>query len=381
MSDEANAASDAAPSDVAQPVTATVPAEVQSPTSEAAQAVPSAREALERAMAKTDPDQQQAAKPERARTPDGKFAPAQAQQPAQVTTGQNTAEALAAEQAAKEAAAKAPPAQIAHPGLTKEVQAEWANAPETLRNDVMRRVTELTQGMEKYKGEAETHAKAFEPIRRFDDMAKQSGTTLAQALENYTGIEQALTGPNPIAGFLQICRNMNMDPQLVGQALAGLSPQQIAQMPQAQPQPAQTPAELQAIKDEIAEIKRQSQQAQIEQTITHFASEKDADGALKHPYFDELATSISEMLETKFAKDLSDAYEKAVRLNPEIAARIVEDKRKAAPAVNQPDPAQTREKAGKSITGSPNSGSNPTTRKPAGSTREALSNAFAQVGL
>lgn len=377
MSDEANAASNAAPADVAQPVTATPPAEPQQAAPDAAQAVPSAREALERAMAKTDPDQ--AAKPERARTPDGKFAPGQTQQPAQVTTGQNTAEALAAEQAAKDAAAKAPPAQIAHPGLTKEAQAEWANAPETLRNDVMRRVTELTQGMEKYKGEAEIHAKAFEPVRRFDEMARKSGTTLEAALTNYTGIEDAILA-NPVQGFLQICQNMNINPQALGQALAGLSPQQIAQMPQAQQQP-QTPAELQAIKDEIAEIKRQSQQAQIEQTITSFASEKDADGALKHPYFDELATSISEMLETKFAKNLSDAYEKAVRLSPEIAARIAEDKRKAAPAVNQPDPAQTREKAGKSITGSPNSGSNPTTRKPAGSTREALSNAFAQVGL
>src|SRR5574343_331077 len=119
-------------------------------------------------------------------------------------------------------------------------------------------------------------------------------------------------------------------------------------------------------------------QQRIEATVSNFASEKDADGALKHPYFEDLSADISHMLETGFAKDLSDAYQKAARLNTEVADRIAKDKaaKDAAKTPQQPDPAQTREKAAKSITGSPSSASNASTRKPPGSAREAVSNAF-----
>ena len=83
---------------------------------------------------------------------------------------------------------------------------------------------------------------------------------------------------------------------------------------------------------------------------------------------------MTQMVETKFAKDLSDAYDKAVRLNPEVFARIEADK-----AARQPKQPASNAKAALSITGTPQGGSNPTT-KPAGSPREALQRAFAQLG-
>lgn len=377
MSDEALAPSDGATNDVAQvdagqaaPAPAATEVSADKPSG-------SAREALERAFTKLDGEQQSG---QRERGPDGKFTAKQAQQaapPAQVTPSQPTAEALAAEQAAKDAAA-VQPAIVPPPGLTKEAQAAWAQTPEPVRKDFERRVTELTQGLEKYKGEVA----AFEPIRPYAEKARQSGTTLDQALANYTGIEDAILA-NPVAGFVQICRNMNLNPQAVGQALAGMSPQQAAQMmPQVQQQQ-QTPAELKAIQDRLDKMEQEAKSRTIEQTVSAFATEKDGDGALKNPYFDELADDISRMLETGFAKDLPDAYQKAARLNPEIADRIAKDKaaKEAAKTAQQPDPAQTREKAAKSITGSPSSASNASTRKPAGSAREAIANAFAQVGL
>lgn len=380
MSDEANAGSNPAPSDVAQvDAGQAVQPEAQASQVQAKQPEPvkqpTAREALEKAFNGVAESQDKGG---RERGPDGKFVAKQAEAPKQVTTGQNTADALAAEQAAQEAA-KVAPAPVAHPGLTKEAQALWNAAPEGLRNDVMRRVTELTQGMEQHKAAADQVKAAFEPIRKFDDMAKQSGRTLDAVLTDYVGIENMIT-QNPLQGVLQICRNMNINPQALGQALAGLTPQQMAQVPQQQQQP-QTPAELKAIQDRLDRMEQAQKAQTVEATVSNFASEKDADGAMKHPYFDELSTSIAEMLETGFAKNLSDAYDKAVRLNPEIAARIEQDKAAKAAKPNQPDPAQTQDKAKKSITGSPSSASNASTRKPAGSAREALQNAFAQVGI
>jgi hypothetical protein len=102
-----------------------------------------------------------------------------------------------------------------------------------------------------------------------------------------------------------------------------------------------------------------------------------------HPYLDELTPLMVQLMEGGVAKrDLSDAYEKAVRLTPEIASKIEADKKAAAAAqTSQPDPAQTQKKAALSITGSPSPGSNPSARKAPGSAREALQNAFSQVGL
>lgn len=365
MSDEANAASNAVTSDSAPVNNAPQGAEIGAPAA-------SAREALDRAFAKVDNGDQQSS---RDRGADGKFVAKQPDALKPVTTQQNTAEALAAEQANKEAVAQV----IAHPGLTKEAQALWNTAPEGLRNDVMRRVTELTQGMEKYKGEHEAALKAFEPIQQYVDMAKQSGRTLDAVLADYTGIENMIVR-DPVQGVLQICRNMNINPQALAQALAGLTPQQIAQVPQTQQQP-QTPAEVKALQERLDRMEQAQKTQSFEQTVNSFASEKGADGALKHPYFEELSPSIAEMLETGFAKTLPDAYEKAVRLNPEIAGRIDQDKAAKAAKTNQPDPAQTQDKAKKSITGSPSSASNAGTRKPAGSAREAIDNAFASVGL
>lgn len=262
-------------------------------------------------------------------------------------------------------------------GLTKAAQEAWGKVPDVVRVDVERRLHELTTGIEKYKGEAER----FAPIVRFDEMARQSGTTLEQALTAYTATEQHLRG-NPIGGVCAILQNLGIDPVAAGQVMAGLQPQQLQQM-QAAPaqQPAQNPqhAAYDPMMQRLDQIESSLVAQRAQDEINRFRSDP------KHSYFDEVRDSISNMLTTGFAKDLSDAYDKAIRLSPEVAAKIAADQaaKKAAenPAPPQPDPAQTRQKAALGVTGSPSPGSNPAQRKPAGSSREALQHAFAQVGL
>jgi hypothetical protein len=260
-------------------------------------------------------------------------------------------------------------------GLTKAAQADWAKTPETVRADVERRLGELTQGIEKYKADAT----AFEAVRGFDEMARKSGTTLDKALAAYTGIENKLS-TDPVGGMFDICRNIGVDPRQMVHAMVqaingGAAP--AAQRQGDSPEVAALKAELAAIKGEVstigktfAETQADARKREAQNAITKFAE--------THPYFDELGDTIAHMIETKFAKDLPDAYEKAVRLTPEVAAKIEADKAAQA-APKTPDPAQTR-KAALSVTGSPTVGSHPSERKPAGSAREALQNAFAQVG-
>lgn len=369
--DELNTASNAVPSEPAS-APAAEPSVSQQPSSP-----PSTREALDRAFDSVfkegDEPQQQ---PARARDPiTGKFAgQAPAVKPA-VAPQPNTAQALQAEQDAAKAAQISQT--VEHPGLSKEALALWATAPEALRADIMRRTTELTRGIEQYKGELEQTKKTYEPINRYMEMAQQSGRTLDAVLADYTGIENMLH-QNPVQGIMQICQNLGLNTQALAQALVGMPPQQPLQQQQ---QPPQTPAELKRLEERLDRFEQEQKFKTFEQQVNDFANARSADGMPEHPYFVELADSISEMLETKFARNLLDAYEKAVRLNPEIAERIAQDRAAKAAPPTQPDPAQTRDKARKSVTGSPSSASNAATRKPAGSPREALDNAFASLGL
>lgn len=365
MSDEA------APSNGAsEPVVASVdtPAQVSAPETVSEKPAASPREALERAFKTVDQPATTTAKPphpkDENRHADGTFKGKEADPAAgKIKTGSNDP----AKPTELKIDTDAKPVIAAPAGLTKAAQEQWAQTPEAVRADVERRFTELTQGIEKYRAEVQ----AFEPVRKYQDMAQKSGTTLDKALEAYTGIE-AVINQDPIRGLIEICRNVGIDPRAAGAALANMQ-----QLPPQQ-QPPRESAEVAALKQELAALKEQVggvtstlSKTQAQSMIDKFASD--------HPHFDELSDSISHMLETRFAKDLQDAYDKAIRLNPEVAAKI--EAAKAAQAAPQPDPAQTREKASKSITGSPSTGSTPATRKPAGSPREALQNAFASMGI
>lgn len=362
MSDDVNGApSDGAANEVVQQVEA----QVETADTQAEQEKPSssAREAVERAFAKLDKPAEEPAKAEptkadRQRDEGGKFVKAEKAEPVKVE-----------QQVQQEAELKAPSR------FAKAAQDAWAQTPEPVRQEAERAIAELTQGIEKYKGAAE----AFEPIRKYHDMATQSGTTLDKALDSYVGIEQAWRA-NPAQGFMAVCQNMGHDPMQVltyiAQQIQGGNVQ--AQPRGDSPEVSELKKQLEAFEQKfgtlektLTETQQQAQQREVQTKVEAFAKD--------HPYFDDLADTIAQMLETKFAKDLPDAYEKAVRLNPEVAAKI--EAEKAAKAVPKPDPAQTREKANKSITGTPTSGSNPATRKVPGSAREALQGAFAQVGL
>lgn len=268
--------------------------------------------------------------------------------------------------------------------LSKEAQAVWAQVPEVARNEIERAFTELQGGIEKYKT-------AYEPIKQFDEMAHQSGTTLQAALNSYVGIEQLLRR-DVLAGIREVCKNVGVDPQKVAEAIVAQGGQQQQQQGGDTVEVQQLKQQLNSALQEINGLKQQftgfSQTAEdraLRSEIDEFKKDK--------PYFEQLAPVMQQLLAGTHpeyaAKNLASAYDMAVRLTPEIAAKIEAEKAAAVQtaqngAAPQPKPAeaaQTGAKAKLSITGSPSSGSNPAQRKPAGSPRAALDKAFESVGL
>jgi hypothetical protein len=309
-----------------------------------------AREALERAFAADKPEATakeggDKAKPETkvaeapkdgpARTEDGKFAPkAEAKPDAKETEAKPTGKGL-----------EEPPSRF-----SPDAKADWAKAPESVRAEAQRAVREMEQGIQEKDAQ-------IAPLKPFFELAQKHGVKLESALERYVNLENMLRD-NPTQGFATIAQNMGLTPQQVGRMLMGQAPGQ----PDARDQQVmQLRAELAELKQgygRVSQTMQEQQQTAVLSQVEQFAAQ--------NPRFDELSGEIVRMLETGYAANLQDAYEKAARLNPAPAPQPT-----AAPSA----PAQTR--MPQSLTGAPSTGSNPASnRAPSKTPREALERAF-----
>ena len=256
--------------------------------------------------------------------------------------------------------------------FSSDAKASWKDAPEPVRAEIHRAVTELESGIEKYRADSE----AYEPIREFDTMAKQHGTSIKDALVRYTALEKQLTGPNKTEAIAEVLSYAGISAQdFATQILkqAGVSEDmtgdQTAQLEFAGRQD-QTVRNLRA---EIAGLRQDMGQVTTTvQNQTDAAIAKDVqDFAADHPRFDELSPEITKMLSTGYASDLPDAYEKAERLNPASTP----------PSVETPKSEDQPKKASLSVTGAPSSGSDPVNRKTPSSAEEAVERSFAALNL
>lgn len=310
-----------------------------------------AREALEKAFAEESPKpdaeaEQKADQPEtdgRPRTPDGKFAPKEAAEASQ--------EAKRPEADPKPVAEQKP---ISEPPsrFSADAKAAWKDAPESVRGEINRAVKELESGLQQYQ-------QAVEPLKPYMDMARQHGTTVHDALGNYVRMEQGLRNPETRPQALRaLAQNMGMTPadmaaMLTGQQVQGdnVKDREILALRQ----------EIHGLKEQFGQLDStvtQSREQAVLQDVQKFAADR--------PRFEELSDEILRMLQTGYASDLADAYEKADRLNPAPQPAA------PPPPAPTPQPRQPR-----SLTGAPSPGSNPATqRTPSKSPREALERAF-----
>jgi hypothetical protein len=321
-----------------------------------------AEKALKEGAKETKVAEKQPAKVEtqpRDRAPDGKFAARQA------------AEAQAQAQAVQQPVAQPdgqPQAPHREPPrrFDDNAKREWANTPEPVQASVHRALTELENGHQKYRADAQ----AFHEVREYAEMAKQGGTNLKSALTAYVGIESELRR-DPVNGLFVVCQNLGIDPLAMASAM-------LERASQTGGRPQQPPIDPNALLAEAeSRIENKFAEREAIAKIEQFRTER--------PRFDELQLDI-EMFLTNGKVDfdlppdqrLSEAYALAERLNPAPAS--------ASPAVltpsqslNQPKPLKTAGQ--KSITGAPANGSDPAGQPaPSKTTREAIRRAMARAG-
>jgi hypothetical protein len=305
----------------------------------------STREALERAMAKVEASQPRDPATQRFMEK-GKDATA-APEKAAVAPPQ-------AQLTSNEALGLSPPPDR----FSKEAKEAWATAPEAIRKETERAFAEMTKGLTEYQ-------QRWEPIKQWDEMARQSGKELPSVIAEYVNMENALRD-NPIAGFSLLCQRLGLDVSQVGQALSGQSPTQGGMSPDVAP----LLNKISELERQISGVSQSFQQREVQAQVDAFAA--------SHERFEELSPLMIEMISTGFAKDLPDAYDKASKLQP--PAPVVQHPALAAPAAQPAPPRAQTPKPTLQITGSP-AGSDPSTRKPAGSASEAVQRAMAAVGI
>ena len=100
----------------------------------------------------------------------------------------------------------------------------------------------------------------------------------------------------------------------------------------------------------------QARTQRLDSEITAFQSAADEKGKQKHPYFHQVRSHMSVLVEKGLASTLEDAYDQACHANPEVRAKIAS----AAKAAEERDrvrqakeKAEAARKAGSSVTGSP----------------------------
>lgn len=329
-------------------------------------AEPTSRDAIDRAFAKLD--EQETAKPVKNEAPEQPETPSEG--PERGPDGRFKAKDTDTPEEPEKAADEAPEAPDATDQFgeapsrfSANAKEAWKNAPVEVRAETNRALSELENGIQKYQ-------QAFEPYRQFDQQIRQNGQTFEQVLNHYQGIESLLAS-DPMAGLDRICQNMGTSLREVASQVVGQTPDQAT---------AQQESTIRGLQAKIVGLEQQlngfstsmqqREEAAITKQITEFQSQPGRER------FDELSSDIAMLLEGGRATNLDEAYTMAERLNP----APVQPTPQAAPAAPEPAPAQTP-KGQLSLSGAPSSGSNPKTRKKSASTREALDNAFAAVGM
>lgn len=210
---------------------------------------------------------------------------------------------------------------------------KWGTVDPDIRSEVKRMEEEFQRGKASYEEDREFR----KSIRTFEDMAKQAGTSVPAALENYVRIDQELRS-NPENGMKQILHSIGLTPEQYAQHVMGKAQQQ-----QQNPALAQTSAlqqQVQALTQQIERLTQGTQQdrettriSELERSvIIPFASEPE------HSRYAELQDDIVFFLNSgKIPSNMTErqrlehAYDMAVRLNPDAA---YESEERLKPASN-----------------------------------------------
>jgi hypothetical protein len=239
-------------------------------------------------------------------------------------------------------------------GFDDAAKKDWEQVPESVRGAMHRRQQEMESGINKYRQDAEQ----FDSVRKYAEMAQQSGTDLSSALERYVGMEQQLR-QNPMQGLQQVVANLGLTKpdgtpvtlRDVAASIMGQTPDQAASQQEATIN--RLTQQVQSLTQQLGGFSQHIEHQKEQERVSSAANEWDS-FQQDNPRAKELEPQIAEFL-TKYPADnmpvrerLQDALKWAEAQNPSVPHTDSE------PLVQtQPKPRQANPAGQKSISGAP----------------------------
>lgn len=241
-----------------------------------------------------------------------------------------------------------------------DAKAEWSKLSPALQQAVIKREAEINDGGRRWSEEKRTYEDMLAPVR---EQARRAG------VDEREGLNRLLAASD----FLE------RDPANAIQWLARQYGVNLAQ------QPGETGAPVQALPREVLNTMQTVTTLQQRLDAREFA---DAAAAIQsfasqpgREHFEAVKADMGRLIETGQARDMADAYDKAVWMNPEIRSQLVAAQTAKASADRRAQDvaiADRARKAALSISGSPAGAGAPIAKPEYDTVEAAVRAAFAQ---
>ncbi len=203
-------------------------------------------------------------------------------------------------------------------------KAVFEKLDEPAREYLLKREKEFEKGIAEKSDKLKPYEEALKP---FEPMLKMRGIDPGKAIR-YWAQAQAQLDADPKAALLAMAKSYNVE-------LSESSNDTGDDGDTGWVDP-----EVKKLREEIAELKSQSQTSQVQQQsyaqqdaylkIQEFSEAKDDKGNLKHPYFEQARSVMQGLIQSGVSTDLEDAYERAVWALPEYRDDYAQKQQKAA---------------------------------------------------
>lgn len=204
------------------------------------------------------------------------------------------------------------------PPWKKAALAEWEKLPPLARAEIERRENDFHKGIEQYKTGAQTAQEWDRTVQPYMATIQSFGVSPQAAVNELLKTDHQLRYGSPqqkLSLWLQVANSYGMDLQTIANGIQQVAGEQVWQQ--------QNPVDprLQALQQRVDQLQQQQFQSQqqavtaehsaIDSEIAAFAANPD------HEHFGLLQKDMAVLLQNGLAKNLEDAYEMAMRQNPQ----------------------------------------------------------------
>ena len=206
---------------------------------------------------------------------------------------------------------------VAPSSWKRDVAEKWAELPAEVKAEIQRRETEYHKGIEQYKPAVQFAQDMNAAITPYFRNIQASGVPAPQAMNHLLMIEDKLRNgdeQSKLQTLVKIAHDYGIDLQKAGQT---------------EPDPRMWQMEQQLAHERAT--REQVQRSVVDRDNQAITSEIEAFAhAQGHEHFEAVKPDMAVMLQSGMAKDLQDAYDKAVWARPELRQSLVEKERTEA---------------------------------------------------